>query len=127
LSNPVVNRILYAAAVVANLALGAFSVQLAAGAVPLPAGWSWAIPILQAAITGLLMFLPREGSYGIASQVDALKARGVHREDMVVLEQNEAVRAVVDDPAAIRDSALVRAVADEIEARLRAMPPRGDG
>jgi uncharacterized protein YggE len=43
---------------------------------------------------------------------------------MVVLEQHEAVRAVVDDPDAYRDSALVRAVADEIEARLRAMPPR---
>ena len=122
LTDPIVSRMLYASAVVGNLALGAFSVQLAAGAVPLPTGWAWAVPILQAAITGLMMFLPRAGAEDIAAQVDDLKATGVPKRDMVVLSRDEAIERVVDDPTTAKDSDFVLAVADEIEKRRRAAP-----
>jgi hypothetical protein len=60
--------------------------------------------------------LPRSGSTAIASQVDALKAQGVPRHEMVVVSQDEAVSALAATP----DPAAVQAVADELERRRRA-------
>lgn len=63
-------------------------------------------------------FLPRGGSTAIAAQVNALRAGGVHREDMMVV-QADAAPAVPSIPT-------VSEIADELERRNRerAAPPK---
>lgn len=87
------SRVLYALAVIANFILTAFAIQLGAGKVPIPEAWSWVIPLISAAVTGTLMFLPRVGSEHISAQVDALKAVGVEKRDMIVVSAVPPVEA----------------------------------
>jgi hypothetical protein len=97
-SNPAVSRVLYIFLFCLNLVIGAFLIQLGAGKVPIPDTWQWATPLLLAGLNGLAMFLPRAGGEFIAQQVDALKARGVARRDMVVVTQEEAVVGIANAP-----------------------------
>lgn len=90
MSNPSVSRALYALAVIANFVLTSFAIQLGAGRVPIPEAWEWITPLISAAVTGALMFLPRAGAEHIAQQVDILASQGVRKRDMVVLEKTEA-------------------------------------
>jgi hypothetical protein len=62
--------------------------------------------------------LPRPEGAALALQIDALKAQGTPRHEMVVVSQAEAVSGVAN-PA---DPDVVKAVADELERRMRAMP-----
>lgn len=98
MSNPTASRILYAAAIVVSYALTAFAIQLGAGKVPISDDWQWVVPIVSAVVTGMLTLLPRAGSEGLAQQVDALKARGVHRSDMRVVTTEEAIRGIANAP-----------------------------
>jgi hypothetical protein len=94
-----INRLLYAGAVIANLVLSALAIQLGTGRIPIPEGWAWAVPILSAAITGALMFLPRAGSETISAQVNSLAEMGIRRRDMLVVPKpTSPVRAPVSEP-----------------------------
>jgi hypothetical protein len=95
------NRLAYAALSILNMALGVLAIQLGADKVPIPDAWQWTVPILMAVITGATMYLPRDGSAYIATQVNSLKAQGIHRADMVVLPKSEAVTAVTADPVQV--------------------------
>jgi hypothetical protein len=59
--------------------------------------------------------LPRPEGAALAQQIDALKARGVPRHEQVVVSQEEAVSGLAN-PA---DPDVVKAVADELERRMR--------
>jgi hypothetical protein len=95
------NRLAYAALSILNMALGVLAIQLGADKVPIPDAWQWTVPILMAVITGATMYLPRDGSAYIATQVNSLKAQGIHRADMVVLPKSKAVTAVTADPVQV--------------------------
>jgi hypothetical protein len=62
--------------------------------------------------------LPRPEGAALAMQIDALKAQGTPRHEMVVVTQTEAVSGVAN-PA---DPDVVKAVADELERRMKARP-----
>jgi hypothetical protein len=62
--------------------------------------------------------LPRPETAVLAQQIDALKAQGTPRHEMVVVTQEEAVSGVAN-PA---DPDVVKAVADELERRMKAQP-----
>lgn len=113
MTGPTLNRVLYAALAILNLMIGALLVEIGKGTVPIPEQWQWAVPVLLAALNGLALFLPRVGSEGLSVQVDALKAKGVHKDDMVVVTQDEAVGGIVN-PA---DPDAVQKIADELERR----------
>lgn len=126
-TNPAISRVLQGAAVIASFVLTAFAVELGKGTVPIPEQWQWTVPILNAAITGALIFLPRPGSERLAAQVDHLKAQGVPKSDMMVVTQEEAAAAFAanvapgDQPFTDEQ---VRQLTDELEAR--AERRRGD-
>jgi hypothetical protein len=66
--------------------------------------------------------LSRPGSEGIRTQVDGLRAQGVHREDMIVLPRDEAALAVAGNgavEAALTPTQLTQ-VSDELERRMKA-------
>ncbi len=92
----------------ANVALGAFAIQLAGGKVPIPEAWAWTIPILLAVVTTASTLLPRAGSEGLAAQVDALKSQGIEKRDMVVLPVDEAVRRQNGDLPPLSDEDIDR-------------------
>lgn len=98
MTNPLVSRALYALAVIANFVLTAFAIQLGAGKVPIPEASQWTVPLISAAVTAALMFLPRAGAEDLARQVDALKQAGVPRRQMVVVSQEEAIRGIANAP-----------------------------
>lgn len=119
------NLLLYVGSVLA----GALAASLAALAVQLagadPVNWR---PVIVAAIgpvvTGLLATqLTRVGSESIAAQVDSLKAIGTPRHEMVVVSQDEAVSGLAN-PA---EPDMVKAVADELERRMRQTPATPGG
>lgn len=89
MSNPMTSRALYALAVIANFVLTSFAIQLGAGRVPIPEAWEWITPLISAAVTGALMFLPRAGAEHIAQQVDLLSEQGVRKRDMVVVAKDD--------------------------------------
>lgn len=89
MTNTTSPRLALGALLLLNLALGAFAIQLAAGKVPIPEAWAWAVPILQAVVMGATTLLPRAGSENLAAQVDALKADGVDKRDMVVVASSD--------------------------------------
>lgn len=89
MTQAMMSRVLYALAVVANFVLTAFAIQLGGGRVPISADWQWAVPLITAAVTGAMMFLPRVGSESISVQVDALKAQGVAKQDMLVVPKDD--------------------------------------
>lgn len=59
--SPVTNihALLYVLIIVATAMLSALGAQLAAGKVPIPAEWSWVVPVLVAGVTSATMLLPR--------------------------------------------------------------------
>lgn len=91
--SPTANRVALGALVLLNVALGAFAIQLAAGAVPVPESWAWVVPILLAVVTAATTLLPRAGSETLASQVDTLQAQGVRKRDMRVVPWDDAPEA----------------------------------
>ena len=93
--NATISRVALGALILLNVALGAFAVQLAAGKVPVPETWAWAVPILLAVVTAATALLPRAGSEGIAQQVDALREQGYHRADLTVVPKDQATPAVM--------------------------------
>lgn len=97
MSSPFVSRTLYALAMIANFVLTAFAIQLGAGKVPIPPGWEWTIPLIAAAVTGAMMFLPRAGSEPISMQVDRLQAQGYAKREMIVVPDLTAL-VDRDDP-----------------------------
>lgn len=98
-TSPAVSRILQIAAVIASFVLTAFAIELGKGTVPISEEWRWTVPIINAAVTGALIFLPRPGSERLAAQVDDLKARGVPKSDMLVVTQEEAAAAFAANTA----------------------------
>lgn len=91
--NPTANRVALGALILLNVALGAFAIQLAAGAVPIPEAWAWVVPILLAVVTAATTLLPRVGSENLAQQVNALAAQGVRKRDMRVVPWDDAPEA----------------------------------
>jgi hypothetical protein len=112
--------ILYALSILAGAlaaGLGVLATQLTSTD---PIDWR---PVLAAAIGPIVAGLaasrlPRPEGAVLAQQIDALKAQGTPRHEMVVVSQAEAVSGVAD-PA---DPDVVRAVADELERRMKAQP-----
>jgi hypothetical protein len=111
----------------AALALGAFLVGSLTALVPqlmdptMPA-LNWRT-VLGTGITAVLTayggsLLPRSGSTGLARQVDALKADGVPKSDMVVVSQEQADRPAGPSIHEIADE-LERRRRERVEARLR--------
>jgi hypothetical protein len=112
--------ILYALSILAGAiaaGLGVLATQLTSTD---PIDWR---PVIAAAIGPIVAGLaasrlPRPEGAALAMQIDALKAQGTPRHEMVVVSQAEAVSGVAD-PA---DPDVVRAVADELERRMKAQP-----
>jgi hypothetical protein len=129
-----ISRIALGALILVNIALGAFAIQLAAGKVPIPESWAWTVPILQAVVVAATALLPRAGSEEIAGQVDALRAGGVPRSEMVVLSKDEAAPRLAgalspDQMAQIvagLADVLHGAVVDAVIARMQATPQPKD-
>ena len=92
MSNPYVSRAIYAALVVMNLVIGAVILEVGKGTVPIPEAYQWTVPIILAALNGVSLFLPRIGSEPLSQQVDDLRAAGVRRRDMRVVEKDEGYR-----------------------------------
>ncbi len=57
--------IAYAALIVASSMVGQFAIELGAGAVPIPTGWEWLVPIILAGLQALGAFLPRPGQMDV--------------------------------------------------------------
>jgi hypothetical protein len=87
MTNPAVSRVLQASLVVMNLVIGAVILEIGKGTIPIPDDLKWTVPIILAALNGISLFLPRVGSERLAQQVDALKAEGVPKSDMVVMDR----------------------------------------
>lgn len=98
MSKPFWNRAIYIAAIVFSYALSQFAIELGKGTVPIPPEWQWVVPILNAAITGALMFRPRVGYEDIAQQTDLMTAQGHKKRDLVVVTQHEAVVGIANAP-----------------------------
>jgi hypothetical protein len=120
-TDPVVRTIiLYVLSILAGAiaaGLGVLSTQLTGTD---PIDWR---PVLAAAIGPLVAGLaasrlPRPEGAALAMQIDALRAQGTPRHEMVVVTQTEAVSGVAN-PA---DPDVVKAVADELERRMKARP-----
>lgn len=90
--NPLINRLLQVAAVVLSFTLTAFAIELGKGTVPIPPEYQWTVPILNAAITGLLIFLPRPGSERLAREVDHWRSEHhLSRSDLTVVPSDPRV------------------------------------
>lgn len=96
--HPLLNRALQAGAVILSFVLTAFAIELGKGTVPIPAEYQWLVPIINAAVTGALIFLPRPGSEMLARQVDHFRSEHhLSRADLQVVpkvplsEHREAV------------------------------------
>jgi hypothetical protein len=124
-TDPVVRTIiLYVLSILAGAiaaGLGVLSTQLAGTD---PIDWR---PVLAAMIGPIVAGLaasrlPRPEGAALAQQIDALKeSTGTPRHEMVVVTQEEAVSGLAN-PA---DPDVVRAVADELERRMKAQPAGG--
>lgn len=94
--NPLLNRLLQVAAVVLSFTLTAFAIELGKGTVPIPPEYQWTVPILNAAITGLLIFLPRPGSERLAREVDHWRSEhNLSRADLRVVPVDPKIAAAV--------------------------------
>lgn len=73
--------------------------------------------------------LTRPGSEGIRAQVDALRADGVHRDDMVVLSRDDAAVAIAGDgqAGAAFTPVQVQQLTDELIRRRDQQPPAPAG
>lgn len=99
LTDPMVSRGIQIGLVLLNVAIGSLCVEIARGTVPIPPSWLWTVPIILPVLNAVTYFLPRIGSEEIAQQVNALKAAGVPRSQMVVLSHDEAASALADKGA----------------------------
>jgi hypothetical protein len=99
-TNPAVNRVLQASAVILSFVLTAFAIELGKGTVPIPDQYQWLVPIINAAVTGALIFLPRPGSEMLARQVDHFRTEHqLSRSDLKVVPADPVVEAAIGHEA----------------------------
>lgn len=95
-TNPGLNRVLQAGAVILSFLLTAFAVELGKGTVPIPQSYAWTVPIINAGITGALIFLPRPGSEMLARQVNHFRSKhNLSRSDLKVVPADPDVEASI--------------------------------
>lgn len=86
MNDPVVSRVTYAFLAILNIIIGQTLIEIGKGTVPFPDSMAWSIPIIVAGLNAITWFLPRIGSERIAQRVNALKAMGVPRSRMRVVD-----------------------------------------